>query len=139
MAWYHITYACGHDDRVQIYGTNAHGERERKAEWYGTILCPECERKARDEENRKHADWCAEHGCVNLEGSEKQVLWANSIRFQVLRGLEKAYAGLPADDATVREKGAGIIRRLKEETRASWWIDNRFSGNFRTAIAIGKE
>lgn len=28
MAWYAITYKCGHEGREQIYGTNVHGERE---------------------------------------------------------------------------------------------------------------
>lgn len=42
MALAYITYKCGHSDNVQIYGTNVHGERDRKAAWYGTIDCPDC-------------------------------------------------------------------------------------------------
>ena len=31
MAQYNIHHTCGHEETVQIYGTNVHGERQRKA------------------------------------------------------------------------------------------------------------
>ena len=31
MAQYNIHHTCGHEETVQTYGTNVHGERTRKA------------------------------------------------------------------------------------------------------------
>lgn len=73
MALTDITYHCGHTARIQIYGTNTHGERDRKAAWYATIDCPDCHR-------RHAAAWCADNGCAPLEGSPRQVAWAETIR-----------------------------------------------------------
>ena len=56
MALYGITYRCGHEDTVQIYGTNVHGEREKKAAWYGSIGCPACRAAKASEEQIAAAD-----------------------------------------------------------------------------------
>lgn len=127
MSYYDITYKCGHEDRVQIYGTNSHGERERKAEWYSTIICPECKRKARDAENTDNAEWNSANGCAQLNGSAKQIAWAETIRAKAIKGLTKLIE-------TKRESGAPeeaingglrILCEMKSQTEASWWIDNR--------------
>ena len=102
MALAYITYKCGHSDNVQIYGTNVHGERDRKAAWYGTIDCPDCKKA-------EAAQWCADNGCA-------------------------AYM-IPVDaPEAVRRQASEVIDGAKAETRASWWIDNRDSGNVRGAI-----
>ncbi|WP_051917334.1 hypothetical protein [Bifidobacterium saguini] len=130
MALTYITYKCGHEDRIQIYGTNVHGERDRKAAWYNTIDCPEC-RKA------NAARWCAEHGCAPLEGSPKQVAWAETIRFEAIAGLETLYEEMQANNPpeTVSENARSVIRQAKGETRAVWWIDNRDTPSVREAAS----
>jgi len=42
---YTINHTCGHESEKQIYGTNAHGERERKVAYYESLPCPECSTK----------------------------------------------------------------------------------------------
>lgn len=48
MAQYTVTHTCGHEEVHQIYGTNAHGERDHKIEWLETTLCSECWKKERE-------------------------------------------------------------------------------------------
>ena len=129
MALTYITYKCGHEDRVQIYGTNVHGERDRKAARYGTIDCPACR-------NAEAAAWCADNGCAQLKGSEKQIGWAESIRREAIAGLMIAAEAIPAEapDA-VRNQAREVIDKAKAETHAVWWIDNRDSANVRDAAA----
>lgn len=64
MAKYDITYRCGCKNVVRLFGREV--DRQRKIAWYSTIVCLECAAK-----NVKN-----EH---NLEGSPKQIVWANRI------------------------------------------------------------
>lgn len=52
MAKYSITYSCGHEGTVQLFGKNE--ERDRKIKYYEEFgLCPECYKKQKQEENEK--------------------------------------------------------------------------------------
>ena len=42
---YTIKHTCGHESERQIYGTNAHGERDRKAAYHESFPCPACSAK----------------------------------------------------------------------------------------------
>lgn len=127
MANTNITYKCGHSDNVQIYGTNVHGERDRKAAWYSTINCPACKKA-------EAAQWCADNGCATLTGSDKQVYWAETIRREAIAGLELAADTIPATATEAeREQARDIIDKYKAETSAAWWIDNRDSSTVQNA------
>lgn len=120
MALYGITYRCGHEDMVQIYGTNVHGERKNKAAWYGTIDCPACRAaKARQEHD----------GLPALEGTDKQVAWADDIRDEVLDEAQKDRDGWAGHGATEEQLAAAdrIIAWLKAQASASWWIDHQYA------------
>lgn len=125
MAQYNICHTCGHEETVQIYGTNVHGERQRKAEWLESKSCRDCERKAMREENLT--------GAAELEGSEKQVKWANDLRANAigeiktkLAKIDTQYIAAPQDwkDAQ-RKAGEAIITALLAETGAKAIIDHR--------------
>ena len=76
---YEVTYSCGHVGTVQIYGTAA--EREKKIAWYENYaVCPDCYKKARQEEATTAAKQAKADGLPALTGSEKQIRWAESIR-----------------------------------------------------------
>lgn len=127
MSLYDVTYGCGHDDRVQIYGTNAHGERNRKAAWYSTIPCPECRRKARALESEENAEWARANGCAPLSGSPRQVAWAETIRARAIRGFsriieDKRSSGMPEGSLQAAE---AALSALKARSDAGWWIDHR--------------
>lgn len=80
---YDITYSCGHKGTVDLIGKTE--DRERKIygyEHYG--ICPECQAKKRQEESNKNAEIFQQLGFPKLEGSEKQIAWAETIRANFL-------------------------------------------------------
>ena len=125
MAQYDIHHTCGHEETVQIYGTNVHGERTRKAEWLESKPCRDCEREAVREANLA--------GAAELEGSEKQVSWANDLRANASGAIKAKHATLDTQyiaaaqdwkDAQ-RKAGEAIIEAMLAETSAKAIIDNR--------------
>ena len=91
MAWYYGTYSCGHEGRTNIIGPTKN--RQYIADRRFSGLCPECyekeineERKRTNEEALKKAK---ELELPNLEGSPKQVAWANTIRNKMLSVIDK--------------------------------------------------
>lgn len=112
MAKYTITYKCGHQEEVQLYGKES--EREKKIAYYSTIDCPHC----RAEQARKEAE---EFGLPQLKGSMKQIGWADDIRRLAKSNVEKMYE-LPTLKKEVAEKA---VEWLYSHIDAAWWIDNR--------------
>lgn len=52
MAKYDVTYSCGHEGTVDLFGKTS--ERERKLAWYeSTAVCPECYKKQQREKGEK--------------------------------------------------------------------------------------
>lgn len=125
MAQYNIHHTCGHEETVQIYGTNVHGERTSKAEWLESKPCRDCERKAMHDENLA--------GAAELTGSDKQVSWANDLRAKAigdikakLAKIDTQYIAAPQDWKDARRKaGEAIITAMLAETSAKTIIDNR--------------
>lgn len=73
---YDVTYSCGHKGTVELYGKTS--DREAKIRWYeSSAVCPECYKKQQQEAADKTA---TEYELPELEGSEKQIAWANTIR-----------------------------------------------------------
>jgi hypothetical protein len=99
MGWTTIEYSCGHTEQQQMYGKVR--EREARAAAIGRTACPAC-RKAQAEATAQAA------GLPQLIGSDKQVAWAAEIRERALR--------LSSPE---------VADRLRSETAARWWIDNR--------------
>lgn len=123
-----IEHACGHTQTTDLLGTNAHGERDRKAEWLATQLCPACARTQRDETHKQQAEdatrTATESGWPTLTGSEKQIAWAEQIRVTAVADMEKRLTARLAAD--VAEKALAYwTRAALRQTDASWWIDNR--------------
>ena len=56
MAHYDITHACGHDERIELFGKTS--ERERRIEWLQERPCTECWKKERaaEAEARKNKE-----------------------------------------------------------------------------------
>lgn len=92
---YYVTFSCGHEGEVNLYGKAA--ERDRRIAWYEEEgICPDCYRKMKEEERRKadeglaaYADKIeAEWNLPELEGTEKQVAWARKIRARYFKKFE---------------------------------------------------
>lgn len=101
MGWTTIKYTCGHTAEQQMYGK--HSERDRRAEYLGRNDCPACGA-------RKAAEQAQASGLPALTGSDKQIAWAAAIRERALRLVSPECAA-----------------KVRPETSAKWWIDNRNS------------
>ena len=82
MAKYMVNYACGHSGETILFGPTR--ERERKLEWMSQYSCPECREKEEAQARKEKAE---ELGLPDLQGTEKQVAWAEKIRLTQLTGL----------------------------------------------------
>lgn len=142
MAKYNGTYSCGHEGMVELYGPMKN--RERKAEWIFSDICPACRREKdaveRKAANQKSAVKSEEYGLPELNGSEKQVAWANTLRLAILEKIDQKVdeiinAGkkgirIKTEDgqewyATIEEllKAEGYL--IKNKVEARFWIDSR--------------
>lgn len=122
MAKYTVTYSCGHDGVVELFGPGK--ERERKLEWYRDVaVCPECYKAQKQAEVAK-----ANEGLVALTGSEKQVAWAMDIRGKYAEECAAKAARLAEIDAARAQYALDTIRALMNKvTEAKWWIDNQYN------------
>lgn len=128
MAIYEIEHACGHTAERQIYGTNVRGEREEQARRMANQPCAACYRATQDnkaaaQKNKiiaKAAALTEGLQVADLEGSEKQIPWASSIRAQAIFDIDDQYDG--PEDAQTRTAAIRVAVRIKS---ASWWIDQR--------------
>ena len=118
MAKYTITYKCGHTEEMQLFGKM--NDRDRKIAWYATQDCPECKAAAA----RAAAK---ERGLVELEGTAKQIVWAEQIREKFLELSEQIKKQLEtkAEDPRVLELFA-VLDDAENNSKASFWIDNRY-------------
>lgn len=141
---YDITFSCGHKGTLDLIGKQE--ERDRaiyRAEHYCT--CPECQARKREEENKKNAELAKNMSLPDLEGSEKEVAFANTIR---TRFIQKNPALKEKVQKSLEEKGKDWIieKCMSAETyqqrvgarnimlmlnsltnnSAKWFIENRF-------------
>ncbi|MGY6765666.1 hypothetical protein ACW73O_11580 [Faecalibacterium prausnitzii] len=132
MAWYCGTYSCGHEGRVNVIGPSK--EREWKIDRAFSKMCPDCYKAQLEEENQKAIELAKEMELPDLQGSEKQVAWANTLRlkliekfdkftekdFDEVKGLFPEFDNLIYDDV-LKIKDYIILNK----TKASFYIDNR--------------
>ena len=122
-----ITHTCGHEETHQIDGPQK--LRQGRIDWLAGTLCHECYIAERDAErakaNQAATDANAEAGLPALQGSPKQIAWAETIRATGLESIDELMAhntNLSADQtATVERATTG----LKAEISAGWWIEHQ--------------
>lgn len=113
MAWYYGTYACGHQGRVNVIGKMS--ERQWKIDRHFGRICEECRKKEREEESKKAEEISKEFDFPDLQGTDKQIAWANTIRLDFYNLCNKNK--VLVDDIIIHE------------TAAKFWIDNRYNLN----------
>ncbi len=143
MAKYTVTRACGHNEVVNLIGPGKQRDwRLDHVEPYK--LCSECYhvelQRKREEENREAAEAAKESGLPALNGTEKQIAWAETLRMQMIALVEETVY------TRVKEEQRGDIHLLeaveaiKVKMDARWWIDHRFSlSTPELVVLIGKE
>lgn len=121
MAQYSITYKCGHVETKRFYGSNDHGQLDRRAELCRYRECPAC----KAERSRK-----THNGFAALEGTDRQVSYAANIRRSILTAIWKNRAVWAKDKGSCDMLAAAdrIIAWLKGRDKASWWIDHKYVG-----------
>ncbi|CBA14781.1 hypothetical protein [Xanthomonas albilineans] len=136
MAWYTLTYACGHTEQKQLYGKTS--ERERIINSAQSYDCPACRLAA-----AKAIE--ADIGLPPLTGSDKQIAWAAGIRAKAQSSLVAFESELDArwDSLDDKQKAASAqslaammdaIRTIRRQTQAGWWIDHK---NFGARDMVG--
>lgn len=136
MAWYYGEYSCGHKGRVDIVGPIKH--RQWKADRHFEKLCPDCYKKHLEEEriraNEEAAKKAKEMELPELQGTEKQVAWANTLRQNLIdefEGIEEQAYERRARRYEIKAKYAElpIVLHyiLMTHNSAKYYIDNRDS------------
>lgn len=136
MAWYYGTYVCGHEGRVNIIGPVKH--RQWKADRSFEEMCPDCYEKyleeKRNKANKESAEKAKEMELPMLEGTEKQIAWANTIRQNIIEKFEKLNEEewkhgkvIECDLKKINFEDVPKIQDyiLRNRYKASYWIDNR--------------
>ena len=139
MAWFYGTYCCGHEGRTDIVGPTK--DRERKADWHFSGLCPECYKKhlieEKERKNKEAAEKSAEMELPELTGTEKQIAWANTIRLKQINDVnskidklgkllkEKGLQVIPEENITIKEVLDSFEYFIKTHTESKYWIEHR--------------
>lgn len=123
---------CGEEFEITAYKRNS-SEAASFVKWAeeNITVCQECEKKQREAdhavENEKAARAAAENGWPQLTGTEKQVAWASTIRDQAIAVMKEYYL----DEDRLQRYPYGryafeaLTAILLDQTKASYWIDNR--------------
>lgn len=114
-------------------------EADSWAAWaagYYTV-CTDCEEKERREAAEEMAKKAVADGLPELIGTEKQVVWAEQIRGEIVEKLETMYrearetadgendAELKAKMEAGLEQFAALLKAVRGRNYARWWIDHR--------------
>jgi len=120
---YDVSHCCGHTQEHVLFGP--HKDRDRKLVWLADRPCTDCwresNRKKREEANEAAAAAAGEAGLPALTGSPKQVAWANSLRWRVMKPLLLSFRDETQGDPEFRR----FITWLRGKTDSRYWIDHR--------------
>ena len=117
---------------------------DSKAAWMEGkgFKCDACQAKERAEESAEAAKQAAESGLPTLEGTEKQIAWAETIRQRKMEHLDIVLSGRCPDGTQLRDDDPLVgpaISALKGQTKAEWWIDHRGMHIYDLLVMIAKK
>ena len=107
-----IIHSCGHRQTHALFGLFA-ADTERQARQLARRRCDACYQDAKRAQDGADAALSDGFEPVMLQGSDKQVSWAEKVRAKRIAILIRAGAD------------AAAIRALAAQTQAKWWIDKR--------------
>jgi hypothetical protein len=132
MAKYDVTYACGHTGKIALFGKQS--DRDWRLGVEESKLCPECWQAKREvdklKENAESAAANQDAGLPPLEGTEKQVVWAETIRFKIINAIQTKLVDRVLEAAKTEHpeewaEAIATFKALQKHSAASWWIDHR--------------
>ena len=112
MSRYDIEFSCGHSASVNLMGKVSGAYLEHLAD----DVCPHCRAEKEDAENSAFEE---SYSLPGLDGSEKQIHWARTIRKLFFEKMEEEKGG------TEPELYGQAVQFFGRKTAAKWWIDNR--------------
>lgn len=137
---YHVTRTCGHEERIELFGKNS--AREYKLAEAAKELCTECRAAQRQKAEKHNMELAEANGLVTLEGSEKQVAWATTIRQnhidQFAAWEEADYDAIEYLDGISKDEAHKLFNKALQNKSARFWINNR-SNVFEVFEALTKE
>lgn len=126
-----ITFSCGHEGTIEVFGKAE--EREQKIKYLKEFgLCSACYKAEKQAEEKSFAE---KYELPELQGSEKQISWAESIRMEKIKAFENEKPAI--------RKGAGddfadflneFADKYYKNNSASWWIDHREWKTFKKEL-----
>ncbi len=123
MAKYTIQHKCGHEQVHVLQGPET--SRERKIEWLKTTLCQACYNAERAAAYAQEQEYAAqknkELNLPALEGTEKQVSFAETIRAKRYAQIADLIAKSPNDEQLIQD-----VKSMLNETQATYWISSRY-------------
>lgn len=126
MAHFDGTYSCGHEGEVSIPGTRKTGEYRAKMIFSG--LCPDCQAAADEklvaELKEKYSS--PDSDLPMLEGSVKQIVWAESLRASRIDQVDCLVKEIKnfCDDESIN-LALFAIQKIFQISSSRWWIDHR--------------
>ncbi len=128
------TFKCGHEGEVYTGGYSEEYRQEAADDKFHHELCPHCQQKKIEEEREKEREEArktsSELNLPELQGSEKQINWALSIRNRAVEELkpsmdyaEKILKENPSND--LAKAYLGMAKDLINNPKSSTWIDYR--------------
>jgi len=126
MAKYDVTFSCGHEETIELFGKGS--ERERKIAWFEKYGLCSCCYKA--EQQAKAAARAAAWELPALTGSPKQIAWAERIRsdfFAEFEEMEKEDGHSTAEAAEKDARFGQFLSWVKSQTESRFWIDHKDS------------
>lgn len=129
MAWYYGAFSCGCEGRVNVIGPIK--DRQWKVDRKFEGLCEKCYAKKlesdREKANAEALKKSKEMELPELEGTEKQVAWANTLRQKMIEKFDeerKVFIKLNKETETLDKV---LDHLLLNKTKASFYIDRRGS------------
>lgn len=127
MAKYTVTRACGHTELVELLG-----KMKRREYLLENVephkLCKECYQKELEKKHQEEAEaarrFSEQENLPELQGTPKQVAWAEVIRMKQLPKYLNAVKYVK-EDMRSHPVVLATIEAIRNQTSAKWWIDRR--------------
>lgn len=127
MAHFEGTYSCGHEGEVSIPGIRKTGEYRAKMIFSG--LCPDCQAAADEKlvSELKEKYSSPDSDLPMLEGSVKQIVWAESLRASRMDQVDYLVKEIKNfyDDEGIK-LALLAIQKIFQISSSRWWIDHRY-------------
>lgn len=141
MSQYTIEFSCNHTEVRNIVGKEK--DRQGKADWIARGVCSDCYKQQlaaeRQKEQSAQMATAAQFVLADLEGSEKQIAWAEKIRAKMIVEIENLKTNtinqvdkinnLDEVESAAFDLNLVIlseaIAAIGSKTKSTWFIDNR--------------